>query len=121
MPYGQLQNEDLLPLLEVAEEFRVLGYDTPAQVIVTFFYVAMHSPCLMIDLQKDLRMTAGSASRCTAWLSDINRLGKPGPNLVKKEPDPLNATRAVISLTPKGERFVQNIRRIMYGNQPNIR
>jgi DNA-binding MarR family transcriptional regulator len=109
-------DEELLPLLEIIEEFRIFGKEVPGQVISTFFYVASHNPCLMIDLQRDLKLRSGSASRCTDWLSDINRLGKPGPNLVKKEPDPLNANRAIISLTAKGEQFVRSIKRILYGS-----
>ena len=109
-------DEELLPLLEVIEEFRVFHKEVPAQVISTFFYVAAHNPCLLVDLQRDLRMKSGSASRCTDWLTDINRLGKPGPNLVKKEPDPLNANRAMLSLTAKGDHLVRTIKRILYGS-----
>lgn len=112
----QVTDEELLTLLEVMEEFRALKAEVPAQAIVTFLYVATHNPCMQSQLQKDLKMHSSSASRNTDMFSDIDRLGKPGPNLIKKEPDPLNATRAVISLTPRGERFALTIKRILYGS-----
>jgi len=115
MVIKQVTDEELLPLLEVMEEFRVLKAEVPAQAMVAFLYVATHNPCLMVDLQRDLKMHSSSASRNTDMFSDIDRLGKPGPNLVKKEPDPLNATRSVISLTPRGERFVLTLKRVLYG------
>lgn len=115
MVVKQVTNEDLLPLLEVMEEFRALKTEVPAQTICTFLYIAAHNPCTMPDLIRDLKMGSSSASRCTDMLSAIDRFNKPGPNLVKKDPDPLNASRAVLSLTAKGERLVANITRILYG------
>lgn len=112
----QVSDEDLLPLLEVMEEFRALKAEVPAQAIVAFLYVAAHNPCLLTDLQRDLKMHSSSASRNTDMFSEVDRLGKPGPNLIKKEPDPLNATRSVISLTARGERFALTLKRILYGS-----
>lgn len=112
---GQVSDEELLPLLEVMEEFRALKAEVPAQAMVAFLYVATHNPCLMTDIQRDLKMHSSSASRNTAMFSEIDRLGKPGPNLVKKERDPLNATRSIISLTARGERFALTLKRIIYG------
>ena len=112
----QVSDEELLPLLEVMEEFRALKAEVPAQAIVAFLYVATHNPCYLTDLQRDLKMHSSSASRNTDMFSDVDRLGKPGPNLVKKEPDPLNATRAIISLTARGERFALTLKRILYGS-----
>lgn len=111
----QVTDEELLPLLEVMDEFRALKAEVPAQVVATYLYIASHNPCLMVDLQRDLKMRSSSASRCTDMLSDIDRLGKPGPNLIKKEPDPLSANRVVLSLTARGERFAITIKRILYG------
>ena len=111
----QVTDEELLPLLVVMEEFRALKAEVPAQAMVTFLYVAAHNPCLMIDLQRDLKMHSSSASRNTDMFSEVDRLGKPGPNLIKKEPDPLNASRTVVSLTARGERFALTIKRILYG------
>ena len=114
-PKPQVTDEELLPLLEVMEEFRAFHKEVPAQVLSTFLYIATHNPCHLRTLQDDLKMKQGSASRCTDWLADINRLKKPGLNLIKKEPDPLCATRMVLSLTAKGERLAANLRKILYG------
>lgn len=111
----QVTDEELLPLLEVMDEFRALKAEVPAQVISTYLYIASHNPCLLVDLQRDLKMGSSSASRCTDMLSDVDRLGKPGPNLIKKEPDPLSANRVVLSLTARGERTAITIKRILYG------
>lgn len=112
----QVTDEELLPLLEVMEEFRVLKAEVPAQAMVTFLYVATHNPCLMVDLQRDLKMHSSSASRNTDMFSEVDRLGKTGPNLLKKEPDPLRASRSVVSLTARGERFALTLKRILYGS-----
>lgn len=114
-PKSQVTDEELLPLLEVMEEFRSFHKEVPAQVLSTFLYIATHNPCHLKTLQEGLKMKQGSASRCTDWLADINRLKKPGMNLIKKEPDPLSANRMVVSLTAKGERLAANLRRILYG------
>lgn len=115
MVLKQVVDEDLLPLLEVMAEFRALKQSIPAQAIAAFVYIAIHERVLMTDLQKDLKMSSASASRNTDMLSDWDWVGKPGPNLIKKEPDPLMANRLILSLTPRGERFALTIKRILYG------
>ncbi len=111
---AQVSDDELLPLLAVMEEFRALKEEVPVRTVVTFLYVATHNPCLMTDLQRDLKMHSSSASRCTDMLSDVDRLGKSGPNLVKKEKDHLMATRTILSLTPRGESFAAAIKRTLY-------
>jgi DNA-binding MarR family transcriptional regulator len=111
----QVVDEDLLPLLEVMAEFRALRKSLPAQAVAAFLYIAIHERVLLTDLEKDLKMSSASASRNSDMLSDWDRYGKPGPNLIKKEPDPLMGTRVILSMTPRGERFALTIKRILYG------
>jgi len=111
---AQVTDDELLPLLAVMEEFRVLQEEVPVRAVVAFLYVATHNPCLMTDLQRDLKMHSSSASRCTDMLCAVNRLDKPGLNLVKKEKDHLMATRTILSLTPRGESFAASIKRTLY-------
>lgn len=85
------------------------------QVLATYLYIAANGPVPMPDLQRDLKMSSASASRNTDLLADWDWRGNPGPNLIKKEPDPLMATRAILSLTARGERLALSIKRILYG------
>lgn len=110
-----ITDEELLPLLEVMEEFRGFHKEVPAQMLSTFLFIATHNPCSLKSIEEELLMRQGSVSRCTDWLADINRLRKPGLNLIKKEADPLNASRMIVSLTAKGESLAQKLKRILYG------
>jgi len=111
----QPADEELLPLLEVLEEFNSHRSGLRVQVLATYLYIAANGPVPMPDLQRDLKMSSASASRNTDLLADWDWRGNPGPNLIKKEPDPLMATRAILSLTARGERLALSIKRILYG------
>jgi DNA-binding MarR family transcriptional regulator len=112
---NQPADEELLPLLEVLEEFNSHRSGLRVQVLATYLYIAANGPVPMPDLQRDLKMSSASASRNTDLLADWDWRGNPGPNLIKKEPDPLMATRAILSLTARGERLALSIKRILYG------
>lgn len=115
MVLKQVVDEELLPLLEVLAEFRAIKKTLSAQAMSAFVYIAIHERVLQTDLEKDLRMSSASASRNTDLLTDWDWHGKPGPNLIKKEPDPLMGNRTVLSLTQRGERFALTLKRHLYG------
>ena len=116
MVSNQPVDEELLPLLEVLEEFNSHKSGLRVQVLATYLYIAARGCVPMTDLQRDLKMSSASASRNTDLLADWDWHGKPGPNLIKKEPDPLMANRHMLSLTARGERLALSIKRILYGN-----
>ena len=56
-----------------------------------------------------------AGSRNTDWLSENHRLGKRGLGLIVKERDPGNGRRLVLTLTPKGELLIDELKEILYG------
>ena len=60
-------------------------------------------------------MTSSSISRCTDWLSDYHRLGKPGMGLIVKKTDNLDLRTRQLFLTPKGRSVVDQISDILNG------
>ena len=95
--------------MKAIELFRELDREVPAQLIVTYLYVAAHNPCYKTQLERDLGFLTASCSRNIAFLSHRHRLNKPGLGLVRKDADPTNLRRLIISLTPKGEQLLQRI------------
>jgi DNA-binding MarR family transcriptional regulator len=100
-------------LRKVMDLLRVFDEQIPAQVFCTFFYVASHEGCTSSDLCRDLGLKPSSASRCTDWLSDYHRLGKPGMGLIVKTKDPFDQRNKLLKLTPKGKLIVQQIKELL--------
>jgi DNA-binding MarR family transcriptional regulator len=100
-------------LRKAIDVLRLFDRQVPAQVISTFFYVASHDGCTGNDVSKALNMTSSSVSRCTDWLSDYHRLGKPGMGLIVKKKDNLDQRSRTLHLTPKGEMVINQIRDIL--------
>jgi DNA-binding MarR family transcriptional regulator len=82
---------------------RTFESEIPGQVISVFFYVCAHNGCPTNVMPKHLGMAQSSISRCTDWLSDYHRLGKPGMDLITKKIDPSDRRIRRLYLTPKGE------------------
>ena len=100
-------------LRKVMDLMRVFDEQIPAQVFCTFFYIASHQGCISSDLCRDLGLKASSASRCTDWLSDYHRLGKPGMGLIVKTKDPFDSRIKRLDLTSKGKLIVQQIKELL--------
>tara|TARA_E500000331_G_scaffold161827_1_gene156833 strand:- start:109 stop:504 length:396 start_codon:yes stop_codon:yes gene_type:complete len=96
--------------------------ELPIQVLTILLYVGAHNECHKQALEEDLPgMTRASVSRNTDWLSKQHRLilpsGKrrPGLGLIKKEVDPTDRRRSVLTLTKRGEELLTQIKDILYG------
>lgn len=101
-------------MLLALDLLRGLDREVPAQVLVTFFYVASHNKCHKLAMEEALEMSAASGSRNTDWLSDLHRLRKPGLGLITKEVDKDNRRRQILTLTPKGEAIAKQIQEILF-------
>lgn len=112
----QLTDDSLVRLVDIMQEFRKLDYEVPAQVILCFVFIASHNPCHSEVLCHELGLTRAAVSRNTDWLSDKHRLKKPGLNLIKKEVDPSNRRRMLLSLTVKGKSIAKDLRKSLDGN-----
>jgi len=104
-------------LLGVAEIFRELDREVPAQVLAVYLYVASHNGCHSQAMMEDLELTGASASRNTDWLSKKHRLGKPGLNLIRKEVDESNKRRHTLWLTPKGKELLTQINQLLHDDK----
>lgn len=88
---------------------RTFDHEIPGQVISVFFYVCARNGCKTTPMPKDLGLAQSSISRCSDWLSDYHRLGKPGMGLIIKKTDPQDRRVRRLWLTPKGELVKQQI------------
>lgn len=102
-------------LLDALDLLRLLDREIPGQVMATFLYVASHNPCHKQALEEDLGFSTASGSRNTDWLSEKHRLKKPGLGLIKKEIDPSNKRRQLLSLTKEGELLISKMKKLLYG------
>jgi DNA-binding MarR family transcriptional regulator len=106
----QLTDPHLLGLSKIIDLFRLMDREVPAQVIMTFLYIAAHDNCHKQALEEDLDMTTASSSRNTDWLSDQHRLNKPGLGLIIKKQDPANRRRITLCLSNKGRTLIALIK-----------
>jgi len=91
--------------------------ELPAQVIYCLLYVASHNPCYKSDMERALKFSTASGSRNTDWLAEKHRLGTAGLGLITKTICPESKKRRlVLTLTKKGELFVDSIKHTLYGN-----
>lgn len=110
---ARITNPEFDKLRKTIDVLRLFDRQVPAQVISTFFYIASHDGCTGNDASKALNMTSSSVSRCTDWLSDYHRLGKPGMGLIVKKTDNLDLHTRQLFLTPKGRSVVDQITDIL--------
>ena len=82
-------------------------------MVSMFFYIASHNPCHKQAIEEDLDFTTASGSRNLQWLTETNRLGKPGLGLVEKYTEK-GSRRIVCRLSPKGKQFVDNFISVLY-------
>ena len=101
-------------LLKAMDLLRLMDREMPAQVISCFLYVASHKNCHKQAMEEYLEISVASGSRNSDWLSKKHRLGKAGLDLIVKEPDPSNRRRLQLTLTPKGESLIKQIRTLLY-------
>ena len=92
---------------------RTFEHEIPGQVISVFFYVCARNGCKTTPIPKDLGLASSSVSRCTDWLSDYHRLGKPGMGLIVKKKDAMDQRVRRLYLTPKGELVKQQIAELL--------
>ena len=97
----------------VVDVMRQFDREVPAQVISSFFYIGSHNGCRSSHLVDALGYSNSSASRCTDWLSDYHRLGKPGMGLIAKKKDIMDQRAQLLYLTPKGEQVIDQIKAIL--------
>lgn len=81
----------------------------PINAALTLLYVAQHEPCLKKDMELALGFSTASGSRNTDYLTKINRLRQEGLDLINKEDDPDDRRQTILTLTPKGKEFINQL------------
>ena len=118
-PLKRLETDRELNLLLTGwEMLRTQHRELPAQAITVLLYVASHNPCHKQAIEEDQGLTTASCSRMLTLLADgAGRTGVKtrGLGLITKTTDVSNKRRHILSLTPKGEKFVHLIKNIIYG------
>ena len=81
----------------------------PINAALALLYVAEHEPCLKQDMEIALDFTSASGSRNTDYLSNNNRLRKPGLGFISKEDNPDDRRHSILTLTPRGKDFINSL------------
>ena len=96
-------------LFNQLQTFQSLDSKFPINAALTFLYVVEHNPCLKVDMEEALGFTTASGSRNTDYLSKVNRLRKPGLDLITKKDNPDDRRQVILTLTPKGEALANQL------------
>lgn len=95
------------------KELRKLDDDMPIQQAAVFIRVAMMPGITMKQLAEMEGISQSSCSRNVAALSKWHRLNREGLDLVRAMEDPAERRRKIVKLTPKGQRVVETVKRLL--------
>jgi DNA-binding MarR family transcriptional regulator len=98
-------------MLLCIEELRKLDPEMPAQIMAVFMAVAGKPGTHQREVGNTFGLSSSSASRVFARLSDLPG----GLGLLNFREDPQDRRVKVAKLTPKGDRVVRAVTRIMEG------
>ena len=110
---GIRTNDSLYRMYMAFDVIRSLDREFPAQLLITFLYIASHNGCRQEDIATETSMTTSSVSRNVTWLGPRHRLGKEGLRLIYREKDPEDHKRYRIYLSRKGEQIVKLIENVL--------
>ena len=112
-------DRQLALLLAGWEMLRIQHREIPAQAVTVLLYVASHDPCHKQAVEEDHGLTTASCSRMVAFLCDgpvRPGVKTHGLGFVRRITDPSNQRRHLLTLTPKGERFVRSFKSMINGS-----
>lgn len=95
--------------LSAVNVLRTIDEAMPAQRIAILMYVWLHPGCSYRHLEDATGHSNSTISRNIAALGRMDRHGKPGPDLIRPTPDPVEPRRLILTLTKKGERLVEKL------------
>lgn len=91
------------------EEFAQLDPEIQAPAIKTFLFRARRGVCTQKDVELNLRMTNGSASRNVSYWCEYKIRDEPGMGFVSREDDPSDRRYKKLKLTKKGQDFYRHL------------
>lgn len=95
--------------IRVFEEFRKLDAEMQMQTALVFLLVAKNEGCAVRDLEGWTGLSSASCSRNIASLSNVNRKGRPGHNLISAKVDTIDRRQRNLFLTIKGRKVLENV------------
>ena len=113
--YSRTTSPEMARTLELFKVIREEANERemPAQLVLTFLFVASHNGCSQEALAAELDMSASSVSRCVSWLGDKHRLEhRSGLNWVKRVRDPHNHRAWNLILTVEGQALLLKLCRL---------
>lgn len=104
---------DLAQLSQALTAFSTLSPVTfPLHQAQLFLEVAQSEPCTFEHLEQALNLTNSSVSRSVAALSDVNRHGSKGYQLLAMERDPRERRRYVVRLSARGKALLKQLKQL---------
>ncbi len=96
-------------LLAVIDHFRTIDPEYPAQIMSLILHVAKAPGLTMSALAERVGTSLSSVSRIVERLGARWGMTRAGDDLVSVEENPANRREKLVSLSAKGERFVQTL------------
>ncbi len=93
--------------LRVARE--KIDPELPTQHLHLFLHAVLNTGSTIKELETLTGISRAAASRIVDYLSFRQYRDKPGPGLLAAEEDPFERRRKIVRVTPKGERFLQDV------------
>lgn len=95
------------------EQFRLLDPEIPIQQVVMFLIIARNTDepegTSQRELSDQLGIAISSVSRNLASLYQEDRWGRPGHQLIEREPDPNHSQKFIYRLSPKGKQIMTSL------------
>jgi DNA-binding MarR family transcriptional regulator len=99
----------LLALLGIFELLKEIDSEMPVQQMQVLLYVMLNEGKLQRNLCTALEMATSTASRNVAALSNVNRHGKVGADLIGWKERPEDRRSKSLVLTPKGQSLARKL------------
>lgn len=100
---------ELHTLLRVVNAVRLIDDTMPVQTLSVLLGVAQKGPVSVNELATLTGLSQSATSRNAAALSDLHWLKRPGLGLVQLDVDPMELRKKLVTLTPKGQKFVDQL------------
>ncbi|MFN4278281.1 MAG: MarR family winged helix-turn-helix transcriptional regulator [Ferrovibrio sp.] len=112
---ADLSSPSLFKLLRVTEKCRDALDFMEAQTLQCLLLIATNPGIRQSDLVEKTGLAPSTISRNIAMLSKVFKPGTPGLDFVRAFEDPSYRRTKLVELTPKGQRFVAELIKLMEG------
>ena len=113
-PYARTTSQEMLRIFHLFESIRVEAQERemPAQLVLTFLFIASHDGCAQASLPEAIKMSPSSVCRNVKWLSGHHRLAhRSGLNWIRQVQDTKNYKAKRLFLSEEGQSLVYRLER----------